>query len=132
MAILRGIMPLTRMFMMACLLYSLTSMATAIVDKGKLVSLNGVDYLAGGVAVSQLSSSRNLNWNWTLADTVPLTIVRTNATTFTSNELEKIITGFQLSDDVFAPGFMEGLLISSSTIAVLLIDHQNTYSSHLH
>ncbi|KAJ5243430.1 uncharacterized protein N7469_001757 [Penicillium citrinum] len=86
-------------------------MATAIVDKGKLISLNGVDYLAGGVAVSQLSSSRTLNWNWTLADIVPLTIVRTNATTFTSNELEKSITGFQLSDDVFALGFMEVIYI---------------------
>lgn len=118
--------------MMAFTFYSLTCMATAIVDKGKLISLNGVDYLAGGVAVSQLSSSRTLNWNWTLADIVPLTIVRTNATTFTSNELEKSITGFQLSDDVFALGFMEGLLNSSSIIALLLIDHQNTYSSHLH
>ena len=113
MAILRGISHPAGMFITAFFFYSLISTATALIDNGKLVSLNGLDYWAGGIAVSKLSPSRNINWNWSSADIVPLTIVKTNGSIFSSNELEKTITEFQSSDDVFASGFMEGLLISS-------------------
>lgn len=112
MAILRGISHPAGMFITAFFFYSLNYTATALIDNGKLVSLNGLDYWAGGIAASELSPSRNINWNWSSADIVPLTIVKTNWTIFSSKELEKTITEFQSSDDVFSPGFMEGLLIS--------------------
>lgn len=98
----------SKMFASVFLLYGFITTAAGLLDNGKLATLNGINYYVGGVAVSKLSTSAPFNWHWTDADLVPLTVIRSNATTFTSDDLEENIAKFTASDDVFGPGFLEG------------------------
>lgn len=100
--------------MLACLFSILTSATATVLDKGKLVSLDGINYWVGGVAVSRLPSSAEVNWNWNVSDIVPLTVIRTNVSTFTSGTLNETIASFTASDDVFGLGFLEGMLFARS------------------
>ncbi|KAJ5974586.1 hypothetical protein N7481_011796 [Penicillium waksmanii] len=95
--------------MLVCL-FSVLAFATAL-DKGKLVSLDGINYWVGGIAVSRLPSSAIVNWNWTVSDIVPLTVIRTNATTFTSDNLKETVATFTASDDVFGLSFLEVIFL---------------------
>lgn len=103
------------------MLCGFVSTTTAILDKGKLVTLDGIGYWVGSTAVSGLSSSRTLNWNWTASDIVPLTIIQTNATDFTSSDLDETIAKFTASDDVFSPGFLEGMFLPRLLLAKVFI-----------
>lgn len=98
----------SKILRLACLFCGLMSLTTALVDNGKLASIDGINYWVGSTAVSRIPSAASLNWTWTESDIVPLTVVRTNATTFTSGDLEETIARFTSSDDVFTPGFLEG------------------------
>ncbi|KAJ5678862.1 hypothetical protein N7462_007106 [Penicillium macrosclerotiorum] len=99
------------MFASVYFLSCLIATTAALLDNGKLTTLNGINYYVGGVAVSKLSISVTINWNWTNADLVPLTVIRSNATTFTSDDLEESIAKFKTSDDVFGPDFLEVLFL---------------------
>lgn len=100
--------------MLACLFNIIASATATVLDKGKLVSLHGINYWVGGVSVSRLPSSAQVNWNWTVSDIVPLTVIRTNASTFTSGSLKETVATFTASDDVFGLGFLEGMLFTGS------------------
>lgn len=110
----------SKILRLACLLCGLISLTTAFVDNRKLASIDGINYWVGSTAVSRIPSAASLNWTWTESDIVPLTVVRTNATNFTSGDLEEIIARFTASDDVFTPGFLEGKTETESSNTFLV------------
>lgn len=117
--------------MMACLFNVLASAMATVLDRGKLISLNGINYWVGGVAVSRLTSSAIVNWNCTSSDIVPMTIIRTNVTTFTSASLEDTVATFTASDDVFGLGFLEGMMLAHLEFKIISQIPKLTFPSHL-
>ncbi|KAJ5666468.1 uncharacterized protein N7477_008916 [Penicillium maclennaniae] len=83
-----------------------------IVDNGKLVVLNGINYYAGGIAVSALLPLPSFNLTSTDGDLIPLTVIRSDKDKFTYGDMEEVISNFTQSDDVFQHGFMEVILLS--------------------
>lgn len=80
---------------------------SAVVDQGQLAAVNGIHYYVGRTAVSSIVSSESLNWTNSDPDVLPLTVIRSNASRFTSDTLTKTVDNFTASDDVFQPGFLD-------------------------
>ncbi|KAJ6125743.1 hypothetical protein N7523_003363 [Penicillium sp. IBT 18751x] len=101
------------LFLVASLLFNCITLSYAeIVDNGKLVVLNGINYYAGGIAVSALLPLPAFNLTSTDGDLIPLTVIRSDKDKFTYVDMEEVISNFTQSDDVFQHGFMEAIFLS--------------------
>ncbi|KAJ6135423.1 hypothetical protein N7512_000583 [Penicillium capsulatum] len=84
--------------------------SSVAVDQGRLASVDGINYYVGANAVSKLESS--VPFNWADSDEIrPLTVIRTDASTFTSHILQKKVDNLTASDDVFQSGFIHALFL---------------------
>ena len=79
--------------------------AASIINNGNLVTLDDINYYAGGPSVSRIVSVGS-NSNHSTADILPVTIIRTEETVLTGNILRDVISNYSSSDDVFQPGFL--------------------------
>jgi hypothetical protein len=81
--------------------------STSTVDNGKLLTVNGINYYAGGEAVSSIFTSVDFN-STQFNDIVPITVIRTDQSVLTNDNLKEIISNYSVTDDVFQVGFLEG------------------------
>lgn len=79
--------------------------AASIIDNGKFVTLGDIDYYASGSSVSRIVSV-GFNLNYSNADILPITIVRTDEAVLTDDILRDVISNYSASDDVFQPEFL--------------------------
>jgi hypothetical protein len=65
---------------------------------------------------------------------IPLTVIKTDETTITKDTLEKVITSYLESDDVFNHDFLDGLYLSSSvksTLDASAIDYLTSFNTSM-
>lgn len=79
--------------------------ATSIISNGNLVTLDDINYYAGGPSVSR-TVSVGFNSNHSNADILPITIIRSDEKVLTGDILRDVISNYSDSDDVFQPGFL--------------------------
>lgn len=91
--------------------------SASIVDKGRVVALEGVSYYTGGIPVARLDVNDTRE---ALAaatsdghELLPLTVVETSAN-FSTQELAKIAAEYDDLDDVFQPAFFQTLYLQST------------------
>jgi hypothetical protein len=78
---------------------------------GRLIELNGIPYYMGNVAVSRildLPESTYEDVNLPDTDVFPLTVISSNASSFTGKELNGIVSEYANRDDVFQAAFLKG------------------------
>ncbi|GKZ48282.1 hypothetical protein AbraIFM66951_012045 [Aspergillus brasiliensis] len=84
----------------------LTSVA-AETARGRVTVLNGIPYYVGDVAVARIPevavSAPNLLPD---VDVMPITVISSNSSSFTSSEFEGIIADYLARDDVFSSSFL--------------------------
>jgi hypothetical protein len=88
------------------LLFSASTVLSSTVDNGKLLTVNGIDYYSGGDAVSSIFTSTDFNSSQ-FDDVVPITVIRTDQSTLSKDNLKEIISNYSAADDVFQIGFLE-------------------------
>ncbi|GME53980.1 putative glutamyl-tRNA subunit a protein [Neofusicoccum parvum] len=91
--------------------------AAALVDNGKVVTLNSVSYYHGGIPVAQLSglSFPALQDEFPGQDTLPLTVIHTGASVSLSvHEYNATLSDFRNQDDVFQDGFLQAVYVLPS------------------
>lgn len=80
-------------------------------SQGRVTVLDGIPYYVGGVAVSQLldvpTSSLHVE-DLPDVDVIPMTVFSSNASTFTGQELNSILSDYIARDDVFSSAFLSG------------------------
>lgn len=79
--------------------------------QGKTIELNGVPYFVGNVAVSQiLEVPVSIYEEPCLSDIdiFPLTVISSNASSFTGQELDETVSDYMHRDDVFNTAFLKG------------------------
>lgn len=79
--------------------------------QGKTIELNGLPYYAGNVAVSQiLDVPVAVHERLCISDIdiFPLTVISSNASSFTGHELDEIVSDYSHRDDVFNTAFLKG------------------------
>ena len=92
-------------------LATLTSICRAIAfsSTGSTVELNGIPYYVPPNSVAKLQIDQNLSNAASLnAGLLPLTVVKTNGTTYQNNDLQRTVESYLASDDVFQTGFLTG------------------------
>jgi hypothetical protein len=79
--------------------------------QGKTIELNGVPYFISDVAVSQVLdvpvSIYEEPWISDI-DIFPLTVISSNASSFTGQDLDEIVSDYMHRDDVFNTAFLKG------------------------
>ncbi|RMY03271.1 hypothetical protein D0868_07547 [Hortaea werneckii] len=91
-----------------------TSPTAPLVDNGTVVTLGGVPYYSGGTPVAMLSvaSGHELHTPTLLdADVFPMTVIRTNHSTFGIAEFNETISSFNDKDDVFSRDFLASVFL---------------------
>lgn len=79
--------------------------------QGRTIELNGVPYYVGNVAVSQiLDVPVSIYEELCISDVeiFPLTIISSNTSSFTGQELAGIVSDYTNRDDVFNAAFLKG------------------------
>ena len=79
--------------------------------QGKTIELNGVPYFVGDVAVSQvLDVPVSIYEEPCISDIdiFPLTVISSNASSFTGQDLDEIVSDYMHRDDVFNTAFLKG------------------------
>lgn len=83
----------------------------ASIANGRVTVIDSIPYYVGGVPVSQLldvsSSSFNVE-NLPAVDVIPMTVISSNTSTFTGNDLNSIVSEYVSQDDVFNSAFLNG------------------------
>ncbi|RMY39322.1 hypothetical protein D0866_02003 [Hortaea werneckii] len=91
-----------------------TSSPVSLVDNGTVVTLGGVPYYSGGTPVAMLSVAADHELQ-TLApldsDVIPMTVIRTNHSTFGIAEFNETISSFDDMDDVFTRDFLASVFL---------------------
>ncbi|CAG8303761.1 unnamed protein product [Penicillium salamii] len=99
----------SRLLGLSALFLSIPTVLSTLVDNGKLLSINGIDYYSGGNAVSTLITSVDFN-STQFEDIVPFTVIRTDQL-LTNDSLSDIISNYSATDDVFQIGFLETVFL---------------------
>lgn len=85
--------------------------SASIVDKGRVVDLEGVSYYTGGIPIARLDINDTREALAAAAvdghDLVPLTVVETSSGNFSNAELVKTAAEYDELDDVFQPAFLQ-------------------------
>ena len=106
----------SRIFRAAFAVVALVASTTAQVsDGGKTVIVNGISYYAAPEIVSiidatpeQLKAGAN---NGAGMDLIPLTVMGDTTTSFTQAVFRSLVDNYTSSDDVYNPGFLQGMSI---------------------
>ncbi|KAK7709562.1 hypothetical protein SLS64_003619 [Diaporthe eres] len=89
-----------------------------MVDKGRVVDLEGVSYYTGGTPVAQLDINDTREALAAAAldghDLFPLTVVETSSGNFTTAELVKTAAEYDEMDDVFQPAFLQMVYLQAT------------------
>lgn len=95
----------------ASLLGMFARASAASSSQGRVTVLDGIPYYVGGVSVSQLldvpTSSLDIK-NLPDVDVIPMTVVSSKASTFTGQDLNRIVSDYISQDDVFSSAFLSG------------------------
>jgi hypothetical protein len=96
----------------------LAATSDAIVDKGRVVELEGIPYYAGGISVGQVGSDCTRKAVLAKAqipgyDLFPMTIVESSSRKLVADELLNITGQYDLDDDVFQPAFLRTIWLQS-------------------
>ena len=84
--------------------------AVKFLSTGSTVELNGVPYYVPPTSVGRLSIGPTLsNAIATSAGLLPLTIIKTNGSGYSSSDLQSTVDNFLSSDDVFQTDFLNGM-----------------------
>lgn len=105
-----------------------------IVDKGRVVEIEGVSYYTGGTPISQLNDN---DTRIALAavtpgggDLLPLTVVETSSKYLSTDELANITAEYDELDDVFQPAFLQTVYLQpAGDSAVPAVDSASVESS---
>lgn len=84
-------------------LMSLANAAISISKTGTTVNVNGISYYIGVDTVTTIQSKPST------ADLVPLTVMKSLKSDFTAATFKSLVANYTASDDVFNPGFLEGM-----------------------
>lgn len=83
----------------------------ASIANGRVTVIDNIPYYVGGVPVSQLldvsTASFNVE-NLPAVDVIPMTVISSNASTFTGHDLNTIVSDYISQDDVFSSAFLSG------------------------
>ncbi|CZR64559.1 related to glutamyl-tRNA(Gln) amidotransferase, subunit A [Phialocephala subalpina] len=105
------------------------ALATAdLIDNGKVVTLGDITYYAGGIPVSTLHGVNGQIVTGLLdigADLLPLTVIHTNSSHFSTVELNSIVSTFLDSDDVFHTEFLESVYLAYDGSKTPSVDTQS-------
>lgn len=83
---------------------SLIGMANAALSKtGSTANVNGISYYIGTEAVSKIESKS------TGSEYIPLTVMKSSNSTFTTSSFRSLVASYAASDDVFNTGFLQGM-----------------------
>lgn len=89
-----------------------------IVDKGRVVDLEGVAYYTGGISIAKLDINDTREALAAAApdghDLVPLTVVETSSGNFSAEELAKTAAEYAELDDVFQPAFLQTVYLEAT------------------
>ncbi|EXF79854.1 hypothetical protein CFIO01_08311 [Colletotrichum fioriniae PJ7] len=88
--------------------------------QGQVLSLSGVFYYAGGIAVGQIETTNASSLALAAAqipgqDLFPLTVIETSSSILSGDEILNITTTYDSTDDVFQPAFLHAIYIRPST-----------------
>ncbi|KXH61972.1 hypothetical protein CSAL01_00978 [Colletotrichum salicis] len=105
---------------LAFILASFRLVSAKFVNQGQVLSLNGVSYYAGGIAVGQVGTNGSGFSVLAAAQTpgqdlVPLTIIETSRSILSGDELLNITATYDSTDDVFQPAFLQTVFLRPST-----------------
>lgn len=105
-----------------------------LVDKGRVVDLEGVSYYTGGIPIARLDINDTRKVLAAAApaghDLLPLTVVETSSGNFSTEELEKTAAEYDELDDVFQPAFLQTVYLQTTgENAVPAIDSASIGSS---
>ncbi|KAJ0311250.1 hypothetical protein COL516b_001955 [Colletotrichum fioriniae] len=89
-------------------------------NQGQVLSLSGVSYYAGGIAVGQIETTNASSLALAAAqipgqDLFPLTVIETSSSILSGDEILNITTTYDSTDDVFQPAFLHAIYIRPST-----------------
>ncbi|KAL1869321.1 hypothetical protein Daus18300_005533 [Diaporthe australafricana] len=101
--------------------------SAAVVEKGRVIEVEGVSYYTGGIPIARLESN---NTRAALAatasdrqDLLPLTVVETSSESFSAEELANVTAEYDELDDVFQPAFLQTLYLQhTGANAALAVD----------
>ncbi|KAK0376920.1 hypothetical protein CLIM01_05709 [Colletotrichum limetticola] len=90
------------------------------VNQGQVLSLHGISYYAGGIAVGQIETTNASSLSLAAAqipgqDLFPLTIIDTSSSVPSGDELLNLTTAYDSSDDVFQCAFLHAIYLRPST-----------------
>lgn len=105
-----------------------------LVDKGRVVDLEGVSYYTGGIPIARLDINDTRKVLAAAApaghDLLPLTVVETSSGNFSTEKLEKTAAEYDELDDVFQPAFLQTVYLQTTgENAVPAIDSASIGSS---
>ncbi|KAF6823874.1 hypothetical protein CPLU01_11183 [Colletotrichum plurivorum] len=107
-----------------------------LVDRGRVVELNGISYFTGGIPVGQLSGNVSQTETFSASeipgsDLFPLAVIEAPSPEISAEELLNITTTYDTLDDVFQPAFLQSIyirVIDSGNHAIGLSDTSNQLS----
>lgn len=89
-----------------------TIFSSTIINHGRTLTINDINYYVGGTAVSRLTGQPDGTLSravpQTDGDIIPMTVMRGKKTTARGLE---IVEGYKKKDDVFQEGFLRGALL---------------------
>ena len=96
------------LFLYLCLFTSAS--AVSFVSTGSTVILNGIPYYVPANPVTTLPVQHDqFGSAASVAGLVPLTVLETSVLTFTQKDFDATIASYTAIDDVFQPGFLQGI-----------------------
>ena len=97
------------LFLYLCLFTSIS--AVSFVSTGSTVVLDGIPYYVPTSPVTTLRIRHDqFGSAASVAGLVPLTVLETWALTFTQKNFDATIANYTATDDVFQPGFLQGII----------------------
>jgi hypothetical protein len=104
---------------------------TAETARGRVTVLDGVPYYVGDIAVARIPqvalSAPNLLPE---VDVVPITVISSNSSSFTSSELDGVIANYLARDDVFSTSFLGGKKLALAPYSVKLTRNSCLFELH--
>ncbi|THV78933.1 amidase signature enzyme [Aureobasidium pullulans] len=113
------------MFRVGALLFLFAFGSQALVDRGKVVALNNVNYYVGGTPVSRLDISRTDSFQAAVipdSDIFPLTVINLGTSTFAGTQFRTHVANFSSSDDVFQPEFLRTIYLQNERNVTSSVD----------
>lgn len=89
--------------------------SSLVVDKGRVIELEGVSYYTGGIPIARLDVNGTRTGLASIRqDLLPLTVVETPSKDFSAEEFANITAKYDELDDVFQPAFLQTVYIQTT------------------